>query len=258
MRNISLIIGLILYSAISMAQLYNNTDAQGRKTGKWQKKYKNGQIKYKGQFEKGYEIGQFIYYYPSGKIQSKLNFTEKGTYVVIKTYYENGVIKASGFYHNRKKHGNWKYYNSETGDLVSEENYSNGIKNGKWIVYYSGNKIASVVNWKNGLRDGEWREYFENGQLKLSANFIEGKMAGSYVTYYLNGQISRKGQYVNGKMDGIWLGFDEKGIKNSYQKYNKGFLEIEKKYKNGKLVYLNDNINNKIIDNRKKDGGEEQ
>jgi len=244
-------------SAVSIAQIINKTDNQGRKTGAWQKNYKNGQLKYKGQFKDGYEIGQFIYYYPSGKIQSKMNFTEKGTLAAISLFYENGTQKATGFYRNKKKHGSWKYYDSETGSLVSEENYSNGIKNGIWIVYYPNGKVVSEVTWQNGLRNGPWKEYFDNGQIKLSATFIDGKMAGIYITYYLGNTISRKGQYVDGKMDGEWIGFDQNGIMNSYQKYSMGFLELEKKYENGTQVYLRDYVNNKYIDNRKKeDGGE--
>lgn len=258
MKNLSLILVFALISAMGMTQTINKTDSQGRKIGKWQKKYKNGQLRYKGQFENGYETGQFIYYYPSGKIQSKINFTEKGTLAAMKSFYENGVQKATGFYRNKKKHGTWKYYSPETGNLVSEESYSNGIKDGVWIVYYPSGKVASKVVWENGLRNGEWKEFFENGQLKLSATFVDGKMAGAYTTYYLGNKISRKGQYVDGKMDGIWIGFDINGLKNSYQKYDKGFLEVEKKYENGKQVYLMDNINNKFIDNRKKDDGGEK
>lgn len=259
MKHVSLILVFIFMSAICESQAINKTDSQGRKIGTWQKKHSNGQIKYKGQFKDGFEIGEFIYYYPTGKIQSKINFSEEGTYAAITFFYENGMKKATGFYRNKKKNGNWKYYNSETGNIVSEENYANGIKDGVWIIYYPSGNIVSEVNWQNGLRNGAWKEYFDNGQLKLSATFIDGKMAGSYHTYYLGNKIARKGQYINGKMDGEWIGFDENGIKNSYQKYRMGFLEIEKQYEDGKQVYLMDNVNNKYIDNRKKDnGGKEQ
>ena len=258
MKNLSLIILFIFSPTIGFSQMYNKTDSQGRRIGKWQKKYKNGQIKYKGQFELGYETGQFIYYYPSGKIQSKINFTEKASLAAIKTYYENGVLKATGFYRNKKKHGTWKYYSPEKGNLVSEENYSNGIKNGPWKMYYPNGQIASEVIWDNGLRNGAWKEYYENGQLKLSATFVEGKMVGSYTAYYIDGKVSRKGQYADGKMDGVWLGFDKNGVKNSYQKYKMGFMEIEKKYENGRQVFLMDNVNNLYIDNRKKENGEKK
>jgi antitoxin component YwqK of YwqJK toxin-antitoxin module len=116
------------------------------------------------------------------------------------------------------------------------------------------------VFYKDGVRHGTWKEFFENGELKLSATFVKGKMEGEYATYYLGKKVAKKGQYVNGKQDGVWLTYNLKGLRTIYQKYNKGFLELERRFEEGKMVYEIDNLKNTVIDLRQKkeEEGEEK
>ena len=47
---------------ITVAQKVNQTDDYGNKQGVWTKSYKNGKVRYKGQFKNNKHIGLFYYY----------------------------------------------------------------------------------------------------------------------------------------------------------------------------------------------------
>jgi antitoxin component YwqK of YwqJK toxin-antitoxin module len=251
MNKIIISLLFLCYTLLGLAQPINQTNTDGKKIGKWQQQYDNGQLKYKGQFENGYEVGDFFYYYPDGKIKSKMSFSEKGQLANIIIYYKSGTVQASGTYRNKLKHSTWKYWADVSTQLTKEENYDNGKKNGLWKVYYVGGGVASQVMWKMDVRHGEWKEFFENGRLKLSANFNNGKMDGPYLTYFLNGQISRKGLYVNGLSDGLWESFEENGTVKTIEKYRMGQQILEQRYENGVLYLEIDGVNHKVKDLRK-------
>ena len=269
MKKIISIIFLISIGFWASAQTINQTNAAGQKTGKWQKKYDNGQLKYKGQFENGYEVGEFIYFFPDGKIQSKLVFSEKGVMTTVSIYYKNGSQQATGFYRNKLKHGTWKYFNAATGIISKQETYADGKKDGVFRIYYSNEQISTEVYWKQDVRDGTWQEFFENGNIRLSTQFVNGNLDGEYKTYYAGKKISRKGQYVNGKLDGVWITYNEQGIYTTYERYKMGFLELERIYEDGIMVLEMDNVKHTVTDLRKnvepeeeieeiEDGGKEQ
>ncbi len=255
-KTISIIIAIVISFTIN-AQ--NKIDDNGQKIGKWSKKYDNGNLRYKGQFEKGYEVGKFIYYFPNGKKKSIMTFSETGKKAKVVTYYINGNQQSTGLYYEKKKDGVWKFFDKIKGDLVKQESYNKGVKDGLWIVYYIGKGKATELNWKDGKRDGVWKEYFENGELKLSATFSDDKMVGDYSSYYLSKNISRQGKYVDGVQDGVWNAYEENGTFSSVIVYNNGHLDKETRYENGKITLIIDHVNNTVKNYLKNDddGGEE-
>jgi len=258
MKFILSIIILLLAINITVAQPYNQTDSNGKKIGKWEKKYDNGKTRYKGQFENDYEVGDFFFYYPNGNIKSKLTYSENGKLCKVSLFNKKGNVEAKGYYYDKKKHRAWRYYSASTGNTLKKEVYNKGVKDGKWVTYYPSEQIATEITWVNGKREGEWKEYFENGRLRLSTTFVNNKLDGDYESYYLNGQISRKGKYVNGLADGNWIIYNESGIYIGAEKWNMGKLELERKFKDGKMYWEMDNINHKVTDLREKEDGEEE
>lgn len=43
--------------------------------------------------------------------------------------------------------------------------------------------------YKNGVKDGKFIVYWDNGQIKKECEFNYGKKVGKYIAYYDNGQI---------------------------------------------------------------------
>ena len=74
-------------------------------------------------------------------------------------FIENGkgkIIEQTSFqtnhqeYLNGLEHGMFKIYNDEDNQLLQEGNYKNGKKEGKFIRYYIGGSIRSIMTYKNG------------------------------------------------------------------------------------------------------------
>jgi antitoxin component YwqK of YwqJK toxin-antitoxin module len=220
------IIVLILYHNLIFSQEnYNQTDSNGLKQGKWVKMWNNGMVKYQGKFKDGKPVGEFKYFYPSGKLQTVLTFSDDGRHAKNVTYSENGKKIASGEFIDKKKEGKWSYYSDIDGKLVSEENYSNGLLEGKAITYYPNTgKPFEIIEYKNGIKDGIWIKYFPEGEIMTKTFYKNGKLQGSFLNYSPEGKLLVKGEYNKGNQDGIWEFYDESG--NLYRKevYNEGRL----------------------------------
>ena len=123
--------------------------------------YKNGNIKYDGNFVKTFKEGKGI------------------------EYYENGNKLYEGYY----KLGKWdgkgiKYYIN--GNKAYEEEYKDGFPNGKGIGYYeNGNKLHEG-EYKDDFANGKGIEYYENGNKLYKGYYKLGKRDWKGIHYYGN------------------------------------------------------------------------
>ncbi len=230
------VVVLLLLAQLSFAQSkYNKVDANGQKQGEWVKMWSNGIVKYKGVFKDDKPIGTFKYYYPSGKLKSVMSFTEEGVKAHNISYHENGKKMAEGDFINQKKTGSWKYFSDVDEKLVSEENYKNGLLDGKSTTYYiAQGKPFEVIEYKNGIKNGEWVKYFMDGQIMTRTFYVNGKLQGNFVNYDPNGTLIVKGQYNAGEMDGTWFYYDEKGKLYRKEVYSNGNLVTSEDIEEGK------------------------
>ena len=217
---------LVLLTQLAFGQTgYNKVDASGMKQGQWLKMWNNGVVKYKGFFKNDKPTGVFNYYYPSGKLKSVMTFSEDGSKAHNIAYHENGKKMAEGNFVNQKKMGVWKYFSDVDEKLVSEENYKNGLREGKSTTYYiDKGKPFEVTEYVKGIKNGEWVKYFMDGQIMTRTFNVNGKLNGDFVNYDPNGTLIVKGQYSDGEMDGTWLYYDEKGKFYRKEVYSKGAL----------------------------------
>lgn len=72
-------------------------------------------------------------------------------------FHENGEIAQTGFFLNKKRHGEWSSFDKK-GDKTATAEYNNDKKTGKWFIWngdklteidYNNNQIASVNVWVN-------------------------------------------------------------------------------------------------------------
>ncbi|MDA7804300.1 hypothetical protein N8987_07005, partial [Crocinitomix sp.] len=96
-----LFIGFIL-STTAFAQV-NQKDSKGRKQGVWKKPYENSTaFVYVGQFKDDIPVGQFTYYYESGKVKIIMNYLPDGKTSYAQMYHETGYMMARGKYLNQE------------------------------------------------------------------------------------------------------------------------------------------------------------
>ena len=83
--------------------------------------------------------------------------------------------------------GDWKNLD-ETGKILEQIHFSNGIPGRKYVALYHG-----------------------NGKKSLEGSYLHNKKNGLFAMYYENGIRSFRGEYLNGLGVGTWLYFDENG-----------------------------------------------
>ncbi|NVO04030.1 MAG: toxin-antitoxin system YwqK family antitoxin [Bacteroidetes bacterium] len=207
--------------------IFNKIDAKGQKQGVWKRYYKNGKMRYHGQFKDDKPFGEFNYYTEDGKLESNLKYV-KGTFAKAIYYQPNGKVLGYGNYIDNKKDSLWKFYN-DLGVLVSEEFYKNFKKNGLFKVYYYTGELSEQVNWMNDKKNGSNKEFFKDGKIKLEANYKDDCFDGVFKIYYSTGKLKTQGYFKNCTRDGKWVKYRENGT-----------FKMVETFKNGQLIKTED------------------
>lgn len=188
----------------------NTTDAAGKKQGAWKKMDENNTCIYVGQFKDDKPYGMFTYFDVEGRKMTEMNFVKDGV-AYAKMYYPDAKLQAEGKYVNQKKDSVWNFYNVD-GLFLSTENWVNGKKEGKAIVYHPGTKqAASITNFKNGLEEGEYIEYYLDGQVKMKTSYVAGNIEGTAIWYFSDGRINILGAYQHAVKHGKWTYYNSDG-----------------------------------------------
>lgn len=243
--------------------------------------YKNGQLKTKVFFEKGFATGQTFEYDTTGKIITVLLY-KKGFLVsreiinrfdknnlktgIWKTFYPNGNVEEEIYYRAGMKNGFYKKYNDK-GTLISIEKYVNNVKEVNVAElkeyeirkdYYQDGKVRIVGSYYNGIPDGVRREYddkgnivkgyvFENG-IKTGEGITDnnGYKQGSWTEYHDDGSVKAKGKYINGNRVGEWKFYFSGGQLDQQGTYNnKGKSTGEwKKWNESGILVKDENFDN--------------
>jgi antitoxin component YwqK of YwqJK toxin-antitoxin module len=80
-----------------------------------------------------------------------------------KEFNKHAVLVAEGEYVNGLKQGTWREYYDDTGALLIEENYKNGIPHGRYRSFHPNGQLCGEGEFINGLREGYFRLYDEQG-----------------------------------------------------------------------------------------------
>ena len=162
----------------------------------------------------------------------------------------------------KRKNGLHKRY-YDNGQQLSEENYNDGMLEGKWTFWYENGQIQLKGNFKpyevlaedcraerssryifpaRDSKHGKWTEWYENGQKKLEQHYKCGRYIGTWIYWYENGQKKSVSNYIDGGLpgrrssivDGQFTVWHENGQKRSEGHYKKNRLE-------GKLTEWDEN-----------------
>lgn len=188
----------------------NQLNTKGKRTGVWQKNYNNGKIRYVGQFKNGKEIGVFKFYsaLSSEHPVAIKTFEDDSNLAKVSFYTVKGVLQSKGLMDGKKRIGLWKYFQEDGKKLLSEENYKNGVLEGKSVTYYKSGKVAEMVFYKNDKLDGNAKRYAESGNLLDDLNYKKGKLNGLAKYYNIEGELIYTGDYENDVKVGKWQYFE--------------------------------------------------
>lgn len=206
-RIFSITILLGMFFMVNMnAQKTNQFNKKGNRTGVWKKFYKNGKIRYQGEFKDGKEIGVFKFYSITSSTQPTIikEFSLVNDLADVKFCTITGKLKSKGKMKGKNREGIWLYYFPDGKKIISEENYINGKLDGVLKNYYTNGKPTEETYYSQGKKHGTSKVYTEDGILIEDVSYEYGKLNGEGKYYDMKGNIKEKGNYKNGKRDGKW------------------------------------------------------
>jgi antitoxin component YwqK of YwqJK toxin-antitoxin module len=128
--------------------------------------------------------------------------------VILEENYQEGLLEGKRIFYG------------SNGKPIEEETYEKGLLVGEVISYYESGEVKAKQPYiiKNGesVLEGTFREYFKNGQLKTEATMKANETNGPFTEYHKNGNIKAKGTQVTHELlgrvdDGLLELFDENG-----------------------------------------------
>ncbi len=210
MKNILLVfffgIGFGVYNCLSQEQI-NQTDAQGERHGVWEKYYPGTQqLRYKGQFEHGREIGEFKFYCEDCKDRPTVikRFNPHNDIAEVKYFTIKGKLVSEGSMKGKDRVGEWIYYHKDSREIMTRENYKFGKLDGQTITYYPNGKITEEIEYNQGIKEGENNYYSPRGVLIKKLIYREGELDGPATYYDALGNAVIEGYYKRGKKYGLW------------------------------------------------------
>ncbi|WP_163340937.1 toxin-antitoxin system YwqK family antitoxin [Desulfopila sp. IMCC35008] len=148
---------------------------------------------------------------------------------VKKEFYDSGELKTETQYIDGIKNGLERNYNKD-GSLQRETTFIDGEKSGIDKLYNENGSLLSVTNYKDNKKDGLERDYYI-GENKIMAEttYVDGKKNGTKVLYDLDGTVMIEEKFKNDVRDGITLTY-----------WGGGELGSESLFKEGNLLWINE------------------
>ena len=218
----------------------------GKRNGKGKEYDYDGDLIFEGEYLNGKRNGKGKEYDYDGKLKFEGEYLD-GNILIKKEYEKDG--KNFKVINNKKEL--FKKYN-EKNTLKLENNYINGLINGKGIEYYEKDKIkfegeylfGKKGNEKDNDKDENIYELYNDDWLinefsyKLVGQYSYGAIKGEIKELYYNDKILIKGYYINAKKNGKGKHYDRDGNlefegEYLYNRKRKG----KEYYKNGKLRF---------------------
>jgi uncharacterized protein len=183
-------------------------DSLRNRIGIWTEYHNTGEFKGKGLYKEGERVGDWEFFYASGKLEQKGRYDKKGrAQGVWKWYYESGKLWREEIYINGRRDGQLTDYDEE-GNIILNGNYIEGRKEGRWL--YESPDYKEYGNYVNDLPDSLWKSYYMPSKIKrFEGRFSGGDPVGMHEAYHPNGARMYIGNYVSGMKDGDWKYYDE-------------------------------------------------
>jgi antitoxin component YwqK of YwqJK toxin-antitoxin module len=217
---LSLLLGVLAHSQEGS----NGYDAQGKRHGIWEKRYPGTQqLRYKGAFEHGKEVGTFRFYCETCVDQPStvMEYQPDGS-ANVSYFTTEGHLVSTGSMRDKKRQGEWLYYHEGSNSIMMREHYEDDVLHGIKETYYPSGQITETQYFQNGVANGENRYYSPVGILIKKLMYVDGKLHGSAEYYDASGTLSISGTYKNGQKHGLWKYFEE-GVLSREETFPKKF-----------------------------------
>jgi antitoxin component YwqK of YwqJK toxin-antitoxin module len=183
-----------------------------KNAGHWRIYAEDGStLQSEGDYEAGKKNGEWLNFYPSGKIASKGRYEHDEAVGKWEYYFEDGKISSAGEFLGGVKTGSWKTLNND-GTLKSEASLNKG--SGDYREYYQDGKLKIKGSIINGKKEGKWEYFYEDGKREGECEFLNDK--GIYYGYFVNGNLRTKGTIEGEQKTGTWELYENDGKLSGY------------------------------------------
>lgn len=176
-----------------------------------------------------------VTYYETGSDSLDLNnATPIGPY---KFYFKSGQVNVEGRRDTNGLYQGKTVIYAKDGHKKREITYKDGEFDGLYKTYTSEGKLLTEQMMKNGERHGLKRGYFSNGQVMYESQYKNGKKHGKEERWDPDGSPAAEYYFVDGDRDGLSTNYFDDGSVRKTQEYKerKRVGETKLFYENGEL-----------------------
>jgi len=144
--------------------------------------YDNDYVKSIGYYDRQSKLnkGPWLHFYPNGNLKNEGNYNDKGLLDgEWKLYFPDGKLNKIINYSNGKLNGPYETY-YPNGQLEEKSHYSNDLLDSRVDFYFSTGVKNGEVDYKNGKKEGTEKVYYKNGRLRRDANNKSDQYSGKY------------------------------------------------------------------------------
>ena len=177
--------------------VFYTKNIEGKKTLVYQRMfYPSGKVRFEGEIKNDQKYGEWKYFFESGKLFAKTDFTLNKAGELWEVFTENKeplVLKTDTLI---------------TAALTSDhELVSINVRRqniGQMYRFYESFKVREKWVMKGNILNGQSTAYFENGNIQSIHHYVDGLQDSSYVVFSDNGSKLYSGQYNKGIKIGKW------------------------------------------------------
>ena len=186
--------------------------------------YNNNQLMSESRYIDNY-VYQTKYYNKNGQLTQVDSFLNLNGNVTTKT--ENGLVISEENYKNGVKSG--KYISKDIDDdMIHDLNFTNDQLHGRCLYFHQTGALGSESNFYHGKPNGQAKYYDLNGTLRTTVNFIFGAEYGTSYRYYHNGKPLYKYDVLADMKHGEYVFYNIEGKEVAALGYNQDFMEYYK------------------------------
>jgi antitoxin component YwqK of YwqJK toxin-antitoxin module len=163
----------LFYNNGQLKSSYQYSD-QGELNGPYEIYYSSGQMWEKGSYKNGKKDGRLQKWYTNGQEAEDHQMVNGGIDGPYERYYYNGILWKKGTFKIGKAVGLYeKWFNN--GQLAYSYHYDNGMLHGSYKKWYPDGTLRMDCHYKNGKLDGDYKNWKKNGSLYKSCQYKNGK-----------------------------------------------------------------------------------
>ncbi len=141
--------------------------------GNYRLHYDNGKtIKVEGKVKNGFPEGIWRTYYPSGNLESVVNYVD-------------GEVDGKAFF----------YFDKIPETKKAEMNFDKDLLEGLYTEYWPNGAVKAELEYKNGKLHGEAKYYYPTGKIKIEGKYKKGEKKGKWLYYDPKGKLLKKERF---------------------------------------------------------------